>query len=100
MGVIAVNLGSGEIAAFVKGSPEVIKDLCIPSSLPADYECAASALTSVFVITAAAFARANCPVLRLQHADVQVRSARLSHHRCGHSQFPVVPRGFQRGSRL
>lgn len=38
MSVIVKNMFDGEFRAYVKGSPEKVADLCIKSSLPADYE--------------------------------------------------------------
>ena len=37
MSVVAVNLSTRVISAYVKGAPEVIEQCCLPSTIPADY---------------------------------------------------------------
>lgn len=38
MSVIVKNTGTGRIWSFVKGSPEKIQELCVPESIPADFD--------------------------------------------------------------
>lgn len=38
MSVIVKNFADNSFRSYVKGSPERIKDLCDPSSLPANFE--------------------------------------------------------------
>jgi len=38
MSTLSVDLSSGQIWAFVKGSPEMMESLCTPQSLPDDYK--------------------------------------------------------------
>ena len=38
MSVIAKHASDGTLRAYVKGSPEKIAELCVPQSLPANYQ--------------------------------------------------------------
>jgi cation-transporting ATPase 13A2 len=38
MSVITMNLQNNHVTAFVKGSPEKIKELSIPTSIPKDFD--------------------------------------------------------------
>ena len=38
MSTLCVDLATGDLFVCTKGAPEVIGDICLPSSVPADYQ--------------------------------------------------------------
>ncbi|KAI9276272.1 hypothetical protein BY458DRAFT_472850 [Sporodiniella umbellata] len=63
MSVAILDQETQKVHIFVKGAYEKIKDLCVPESVPADYDA-----------TAADLARQGCYVLSLAHREIELDS--------------------------